>query len=115
MTNLIQALRQAARSALPAVLLGLMLADAALAAEPEETDTFNIETMVCWDLAGLEEEERGFVLVMACGYVAGVQDMPVHPGSRIGAAFEYMGRLCDANPDMYIVSAVERAMDKHIQ
>ncbi|MEM9388491.1 MAG: HdeA/HdeB family chaperone [Pseudomonadota bacterium] len=73
-------------------------------------DSFNLATLECWDLTGLEESDRAYALLMVYGYVAGQSSMSTQSASGIQAAFEIIGRLCDANPDMYVASAVKRAV-----
>ncbi len=81
------------------------------AAEAEgEGETFNLATMTCWDLTGVEQEAQVPALMMVYGYVAGINDMKEQVGTEIGPALERVGQLCTANPDMYVASAISRVL-----
>ena len=90
------------------IAAGLIASLSAALAE-DHSDSFNIETITCWELTGLEEADRAPALTLIYGYVAGKHDREVHEGSAIGKALEKVGQLCESNPDMYVASAVERA------
>ena len=79
-------------------------------ADEHEDQSFNIATITCWDLTGVDEEAQVPTLMLVFGYVAGVHDMKEHKGEEIGPALERVGRLCTANPDMYVASAIERVV-----
>ena len=95
--------------ALIAVYL-LAMGSQAFAAEGEET--FNLATITCWDFTGIEVEDRVPALMMLYGYVAGKHGLAVQKGADIAPALERVGKLCTANPDMYVVSAIERVIKK---
>jgi hypothetical protein len=91
------------------LLAGLLLATNVLA-ESDEDITFDLRTITCWDLTGIDEQDRGSALLLVFGYVSGTKDLATFSGAEVGAALERAGKLCTANPDMYVTSAVERAI-----
>lgn len=83
---------------------------ATVIADEHDEETFDLATITCWDLTGVEDEAQVPALMMVLGYVAGLHDMKEHNGSEIGLALERVGLLCEANPDMYVASAIERVL-----
>ncbi len=73
-------------------------------------EMFDIDTISCWDLGDADPEDRVSALLLVYGYVAGQRREPRHDGTAIQSALEQTGRLCSANPDMYVSEAIERVM-----
>lgn len=92
------------------LIMTTVLFAATVIADEHDEETFSLATITCWDLTGVEEEARVPALMMVLGYVSGVHDLKEHKGDEIGPALERVGRLCEANPDMYVVSAIERVL-----
>ncbi len=81
-------------------------------AQDAADESFHLGEIKCWDLTGVAEEQRAPTMLMVFGYVAGVKEMPTHKGSDISTTLERAGRLCVANPDMYVASAIERVIEE---
>ncbi len=79
-------------------------------AQTEQDGSFNLTTITCWDLTSIEVDERVPALMMLYGYVAGSNDLAAQNGADIAPALERVGKLCSANPDMYVVAAIERVV-----
>ena len=103
-------LRHAAGRWVTLLTVASLFISAPLVADEHDESAFNIETITCWDLTGVEEEGRVPALMMVFGYVAGFHDLKEHNGDEIGPALERVGQLCTANPDMYVMSAIERVV-----
>lgn len=90
-------------------LLVTLLAFAQLPALAESRDeSFNVATISCWEVGGLETEDRVAALMLIYGYVAGRNDLNLQRGSTIQSAVTRVQTLCESNPDMYVLSAFER-------
>ena len=82
----------------------------AQAADQQDVESFDIDTISCWDLGDAEPGDRVTILMLVYGYVAGASNNPTHTGESIKSALENSGKLCSANPDMYVSEAMERVL-----
>jgi len=94
------------------LLSSICLLAAPVIADEMDDDLFSLETITCWDFTGIEADARAPALMMLYGYVAGSHDLKDHSAKAIAPALEQVGKLCMANPDMYVVNAIERVMLK---
>ena len=107
---IISKLRHAAGRWVTPLAVASLFISVPLIADEHDEGAFNLTTLTCWDLTGVEEEARVPALMMVFGYVAGRHDLKEHKGDEIGPALERVGKLCTANPDMYVASAIERVV-----
>ncbi len=111
MTNILPTTRRHLVLTCAVVMISLWVGFATSAhAQDEQDSVFNLTTITCWDLSGTEVDERVPAMMMLYGYVVGSHNLSVQDGKDIGPALERVGKLCSANPDMYVVSAMERVV-----
>ncbi len=91
-------------------ILTLLVSPYLRAENPETEETFDIDTVSCWDLGAAAPEDRVSALMLVYGYVAAQRNRPTHSGDAIQSTLEQTGKLCSSNPDMYVSEAMERAM-----
>lgn len=93
------------------VLAGILAISAHESHATEESESFDLATVTCWDLTGIETENRIPALMMLYGYVVGKHGLSIQYGANIAPALKRVGKLCESNPDMYVASAIERAIN----
>ena len=94
------------------LVAAVLATSSSLADTTEEPTTIDLPSITCWDLTGIEVEERVPALMMLYGYVAGKHGFSTQKSSEIAPALERVGKLCAANPDMYVVNAIERSITR---
>lgn len=68
-------------------------------AQDEELE-FNVETITCWDVMLLDEEERSYAFILLFGYHAGKSNSAsVMSGETIEASLNKALIYCEENPD----------------
>ena len=80
------------------------------ATSSDQTESFDIDTITCWEIGESDSQDRVSALLLVYGYVSGQRNRPTHDGASIESALEQTARLCASNPDMYVSEAIERAM-----
>ena len=71
----------------------------------------NLETLTCWDVITLPEEDSNFAMVLLYGYHAGKNNQPVQPAKKIARIILDAVKICDKNPDMTVIGAIQ-SLDK---
>ena len=68
-------------------------------------DEFEIETIACWDVMTLPEDENAYVLLLLYGYSAGKQNRSTQSGEVIANTIGAAGKICGDHPDMPAIQA----------
>ncbi len=71
----------------------------------------NLETVTCWEVLTLSEEDSNFAMVLLYGYHAGKNNQPVQPGEKIARIILDAVKICDKNPDMTVLETIQ-SLDK---
>jgi hypothetical protein len=85
------------------------LASTHIQEQEAKQDSFNFSELTCWDILLVNEEDRPTALTLVYGYQAGVKSKATHTASQIKDTLTKTGEVCESNPDMKVISAIEEA------
>ncbi len=71
----------------------------------------NLETLTCWDVITLSEEDSTLAMVLLYGYHAGKSNQPVQSSEKIARIILDTVKICDKNPDTTVLEAIQ-SLDK---
>ncbi len=78
------------------------------AQEEPATEPFNVESISCWDVATLPEDDAIFVTAMLIGYANGKSGQAETSAQAIVTAVEMLDSTCADNPDMPALEALSK-------
>jgi len=76
------------------------------AQEEPTTEPFNVESISCWDVVTLPEDDATFVTAMLIGYSNGKSGQSETSAQAIVTAVETLDSTCADNPDMPAIEAL---------
>lgn len=73
--------------------------------EKNKSEQANLDTLTCWEVSTLPEDDAAYALVLIYGYSAGKNNQPMHSSASMSQKIGAAGETCAQNPDMLVIEA----------